>query len=206
MIIMRKSFLTFTLLLTAAPLLLSACDRVKEEVGLTRREPDEFAVIKRAPLEIPPDLVALPIPQPGAPRPQEPSAQAVAENALFGDDIMETATVDSGSELQPVIPKRVPPAGTATTTQAAPTQGEAVLLQTTGAAETKADIRKKVDEEAEDFSYEEQAVIDKLLDRKRDASGSVIDPEAEAKRLQKVQAEGKPLTAGGVATVEDSDE
>ncbi|MGE4313493.1 MAG: DUF3035 domain-containing protein [Pseudobdellovibrionaceae bacterium] len=202
---MRKPLLIFALTASAIPLILSGCSRVKEEIGLTRREPDEFAVIKRAPLEIPADLVALPIPQPGAPRPQEPTAQAVAENVLFGDETTESAAMDAGSELQPVIQKRLPPAGAITTTKAAPTQGEAVLLQTTGATQTKDNIRKKVDEEAEEYSYEEQAVIDKLLDRKRDASGSVIDPEAEAARLKKVQSEGKPLTAGGVATVEDKD-
>ena len=58
---MRKTatrFLCRSLVLTAVlsgSLLLAACDSVKRQVGVGRHSPDEFAVVKRAPLTLPPE-------------------------------------------------------------------------------------------------------------------------------------------------------
>ncbi|HEY0837577.1 MAG TPA: DUF3035 domain-containing protein, partial [Azospirillum sp.] len=62
----------------AAPLLglalvaltVSGCSDVRRSIGLDRASPDEFAVVSRAPLSMPPDL-RLPAPRPGAMRPQD---------------------------------------------------------------------------------------------------------------------------------------
>ncbi|MBM3516594.1 MAG: DUF3035 domain-containing protein, partial [Alphaproteobacteria bacterium] len=56
---------------------LGGCEQSREALGLTKRQPDEFTVVSRAPLVVPPDANLRP-PLPGAPRPQEarPSAQA----------------------------------------------------------------------------------------------------------------------------------
>ena len=51
----RKHFSAALSLALAAALTLSACAGAKEELGLTRSAPDEFAVVKRAPLEMPPE-------------------------------------------------------------------------------------------------------------------------------------------------------
>ena len=72
------------LILAAAALaLLGGCSSIRSTFGLERNPPDEFAVVRRAPLTLPPDFT-LPPPSPGASRPQEsaPSQQAAA--ALFG--------------------------------------------------------------------------------------------------------------------------
>ncbi|MFZ3236179.1 MAG: DUF3035 domain-containing protein, partial [Stellaceae bacterium] len=50
-------------------------------VGLDQPMPDEFAVESRAPLTIPPDFSLRP-PDPGAPRPQEKSAEQQAEQVI----------------------------------------------------------------------------------------------------------------------------
>lgn len=47
--------------LTLAAISLSACgDSTKRALGLERTPPDEFAVVPRAPLSQPPDLVCVP--------------------------------------------------------------------------------------------------------------------------------------------------
>ena len=69
------------LLVPLAALSLAGCDSFKRTVGIERTSPDEFAVESRAPLTIPPDFDLRP-PQPGAPRPQEPSAADKAKLAL----------------------------------------------------------------------------------------------------------------------------
>src|ERR1700679_3765247 len=52
--------------------------------GLTRDAPDEFTVVTRAPLSMPPDFTLRP-PQPRAIRPQDQSDRSQAESALVRD-------------------------------------------------------------------------------------------------------------------------
>ncbi len=61
--------------------LLAGCTDFKQMVGLDQPMPDEFAVELRAPLTIPPDFNLRP-PEPGAPRPQEKSAEQQAEQIV----------------------------------------------------------------------------------------------------------------------------
>jgi hypothetical protein len=62
-------------------LALSGCSGVKQMIGLDPQAPDEFTVESRAPLVVPPEYDLRP-PQPGAPRPQEASAAAQAQQAI----------------------------------------------------------------------------------------------------------------------------
>lgn len=61
--------------------LLSGCSDLKQAIGLDPPMPDEFAVELRAPLTVPPEFDLRP-PEPGAPRPQEKTAQQDAEQAI----------------------------------------------------------------------------------------------------------------------------
>jgi hypothetical protein len=61
--------------------LLSGCSDFRQMVGLDQPMPDEFAVESRAPLTIPPDFDLRP-PEPGAPRPQEKTAEQQAEQVI----------------------------------------------------------------------------------------------------------------------------
>ena len=79
----RKKLFTYFILAGSAALLLTGCSGAKEQLGLTRSAPDEFAVVKRAPLEMPPDYALRP-PRPGATRPQEQATAEQAREAVFG--------------------------------------------------------------------------------------------------------------------------
>ena len=72
---------------------LSACGHSGDRV-----RPDEFAVARAAPLVIPPDFALVP-PSPGAPRPQDGTAQNQALDAMFGGSAVrsasENATLDA---------------------------------------------------------------------------------------------------------------
>ncbi|MGB1077233.1 MAG: DUF3035 domain-containing protein, partial [Bdellovibrionales bacterium] len=140
----------------------TACSETKEKLGLGRKTPDEFAVIKRAPLEVPPDLRALPVPQKGIARPQEGTVQEKAQEALFGEE----------------------------TAQQTPTQtsrAEQALLAKTDADNATPNIRTLIDEESEKYANEEQAVIDKLLKRKKEVPGATLDAREEMERLKEQQ-------------------
>lgn len=159
---------------------LPACEGTKKELGLTRTAPDEFAVVKRAPLEMPPDYTLRP-PQPGAPRPQEATPEIQAQSVMFG----------AGS-------------GTA---QAAPGDGESVLLQQAGAGVAQPGIREQVDRETAGMAPKDKPVAEKLMGWSTggndEPAATVVDAEAEADRLRKNIEEGKPVTEGETPTIEE---
>lgn len=74
----RRAFAIYSV---AVLFLLGGCSNFKQMVGIDAQPPDEFAVELRAPLTVPPDFDLRP-PAPGAPRPQEATAAAKAQQAI----------------------------------------------------------------------------------------------------------------------------
>lgn len=148
--------------LLLSTLALGACSNAKEQLGLTRSAPDEFAVVKRAPLEMPPDYGLRP-PVPGAPRPQEQAVDEQARETVFGSD--------QGAR------------------KAAPANGESALLQEAGAYQTDPNIRRVVDRESGIEDDSQKPVVERLFGIKRPGSKdpNLIDPKEEAARLKKTQ-------------------
>jgi Protein of unknown function (DUF3035) len=75
------SCVRFGVVSLAGALLMAGCTDFKRSIGLEPTMPDEFAVESRAPLTIPPDFDLRP-PSPGAPRPQEKSADQQAKDVM----------------------------------------------------------------------------------------------------------------------------
>ncbi|MFA7276225.1 MAG: DUF3035 domain-containing protein [Pseudobdellovibrionaceae bacterium] len=160
-----------------AACLLTGCEDVKDQLGLSRRTPDEFAVMERAPLEVPQDLSQLPQPNPGALRPQETPATQMAKSAVLGD-------------------------GQVTALKASP--AENALLQKTGAEQSSSAIRAVVNREAQEETEDNRSTVKKLLDiGSEHKAATVVDPEAEAKRIQDAKKKGEKVTGEGTPTVEE---
>jgi hypothetical protein len=70
-------------MLTLLPMVGCSRGTVQDALGMSKRSPDEFAVVKRAPLIVPPDYDLRP-PDPGAPRPNVGSTADQARVALTG--------------------------------------------------------------------------------------------------------------------------
>src|SRR3954467_7353533 len=81
---MRRT-LSAALVMVAGPGL-SACDNtgIRRSLGLDVRGPDEFRVVARAPLDLPPEYGLRP-PTPGAARPNEPTMREQAKQTVFGN-------------------------------------------------------------------------------------------------------------------------
>jgi len=62
---------------------LTACQSASRSLGLAKVTPDEFRVVTKAPLVLPPDYSLRP-PAPGEPRPQELEPESAARTALLG--------------------------------------------------------------------------------------------------------------------------
>ena len=73
---------TAALLIGAAGL--AGCDSASNALGISKVTPDEFRVVTKAPLVLPPDYSLRP-PAPGEPRPQELQPESAARQALTGE-------------------------------------------------------------------------------------------------------------------------
>ncbi len=158
---------------------LAACDsKTREQIGIERSPPDEFAVLTHAPLTIPPDFGLRP-PAPGARRPQEQEITDQARSILLRG------------------------ARTAARDNAAPTRGEQVLLGRAGAAETDPSIRGTVDQESAQIAGAGRSFVDRLVFwRDPDPAGEVLDAERESQRLRSNAALGRPVTSGATPVIE----
>ncbi len=75
---------------------LEGCSSTAKALGMTKVVPDEFRVVSKAPLVVPPDYALRP-PSPGEPRPQELQPESAARNALLGQG--EAADRSDGEKL-----------------------------------------------------------------------------------------------------------
>lgn len=183
----RKSVLIAAVAI-AVPALAGGCSSVKEQLGLTKQSPDEFKVVSRAPLSMPPDYNLRP-PTPGAPRPQEGTTRDQAAAAVFGYP---------GAGLQP---DQIPPIGEGEA-EAAQSSGESALLQSAGASGVDPNIRQLVDSETAEDEADSTTLADTLVFwRDPEPYGDVVDPAAEQKRLQENAALGKPVTEGDTPVI-----
>jgi hypothetical protein len=157
----------FTLAAAAlAATTLAGCDDFNRAIGREKVVPDEFAVVSRAPLAIPPDFSLRP-PRIGAQRPQETPPVDQARQTVF------RAGEDQQTTLPPAADQRSP--------------GEGELLREAGAANAPTDIRQLVDTEAQSSSEFSDSFVDKLAFWRKDKPGpsdQVIDPAQETERLK----------------------
>jgi hypothetical protein len=92
---MAKRLTTLICMLGAAALV-SGCEDTRRALGIEKSVPDEFAVVSRAPLVMPPDFNLRP-PAPGAERPQEGSPAEQARAALVGREVKVLELAGSGA-------------------------------------------------------------------------------------------------------------
>ena len=192
----RRSALVVPGLLILAGLVLSACGNPVRALGLQKESPDEFAVVARAPLNLPPDYTLRP-PRPGAARPNEATPRELARSAVFKVEA-ETPGVAPGGQT-PGAPLASPRATVVSTTA-----GEAALLGRAGADSAEVDIRALVDRESAVLASADAGFIDRLLSFQGANSGGpvLVDAAAEAKRLKENQALGLPPTDGETPQIE----
>ena len=86
---LRSERLLRTAILLGAAAALSGCSTLQEAAGSSKEPPDEFAIVTKAPLVIPPDYNLRP-PKPGAAPTNQVAPTDAAQQALIGAD---TATV-----------------------------------------------------------------------------------------------------------------
>ncbi|MFT8243393.1 DUF3035 domain-containing protein [Roseomonas sp. BN140053] len=162
-------------------LLLAACGQdTARTLGFTRDAPDEFQVVTRAPLSMPPALGNLPVPRPGAVRPQELTSREQAESTL-----VPGAILGSGRTIRP-------------------TGGESALVAQAGGGRPAPDsIRRQVDEESLRLDQPSRSLVDRLqFWQSAPPPGVALDPQRESQRLRENAALGRPPGEGETAVIQ----
>ncbi len=140
---------------------LSGCGGVQGALGLGKSPPDEFAVVTKAPLIVPPDFSLRP-PRPGSPRPQELQPTETARRALLGEDFGEG--------------------------QEGPSQGEVSLLMKAGADRVDPNIRQVLADESGKSRRKDEGFTDTILFWRDNETGSnttrPLNASAETERLR----------------------
>jgi len=160
---------------------------VDEALGLGKNPPDEFAILTKAPLTIPPDFALRP-PRPGAAARHSRTAQQAAENVLYQNG-------EGGGVATPQ--------GDAPGTSA----GEAALLVNAGAVNASPDVRGLIESEYQSYIEANESFADRIIFwQDRTPQPYTVDAPGEVQRLRQNDALGRPITVGETPNVEPDDE
>jgi hypothetical protein len=159
-------------LVGGAAMALVGCDSIREAAGIVKSPPDEFAVVTKAPLVIPPDFNLRP-PKPGAPPTNQSSPTDSAETALIGDD----------------------PAAVAAALPSTYSPGEKMLLANTGGATADHGVRAQIAADTKAMSTASDSFTDTLLFRSPPDpnAGHPLDADAEHNKLVAEKSDGVPV-------------
>ena len=208
-----------TIMFAAIVLALTGCSETGRIFGFERGGPDEFTVVQNPPLSMPPQATLRP-PESGAARSNRDQSSNEARGSLLasGDKAAGSAgtlVTDNGAApynggrltsggtgsgayqaAQPLIgpqgiPIRYGARGQAST-------GEAALTQrVTAYYGVEPDVRRKVDAESGQLALEQEKFLHLVLFWKDpEPAGTVLNADAEARRLRENEALGKPVNAG----------
>jgi hypothetical protein len=166
-------------------LALSGCEAARSLSGLDKQPPDEFAVVTRAPLSVPPDFGLRP-PAPGAERPQEQTVRNEARDIL----LRNSAVSPQEAARQAVSSGRF-------------SAGEAALLSRAGALNADPGIRQIVNRESTAIAEANSGFLDKVIFwQEPEKPGKVVDADQESRRLREVRAMGDAPNKGDVPVIE----
>ncbi len=152
---------------------LAGCESTRQALGMNKVIPDEFRVVTKAPLVVPPDYALRP-PAPGQPRPQELQPESQARVALIGQRDAEQRS-----------------------------EGEKLLVAKAGADKADPLIRYVIDDEFGAVAHKERSFADRVIFWRKDKpapaqvataaeagadAAAPIDPKVEAQRIAKLTA------------------
>ena len=150
-----------------------------------KRSPDEFAVVSRAPLILPPDYGLRP-PASGEARPGVGTTSDRARATLTGEEVRLPAATD-----QEMVSAAFDEPGEVTSS------GERALVAEATTTPVDPEIRRRIAEENMQLAQVEQELFTRLVKwREPQTLAVAIDPAAETERLRANRAAGKPPTEG----------
>ena len=153
---------------------LAACQSRGNRGDLTTQGPDEFLIVGRTPLIVPPDYNLRP-PAPGEPRPQDLNPEATARAALVGGRAAAAAS----------------------------SEGERLLMVKAGANEADPRIKEVIDDEQGDLAHKTPSFANLVMFWRKDqpatqvaapgaSDATPLNPATESARIASLTG-GKPI-------------
>ncbi len=151
---------------------LAACAAIGTAGCGSMSTPDEFRVVRKAPLTVPPEYNLRP-PSPGSARPQELSPEAQARVAVFGVDFGQTAS-----------------------------EGEKLFIKQAGGDAIDRTVRNQVDFDNAQILRKNRSFADTILNWGGTASEPLVDPAAEAERIKAAEEANKDVVGTGKVIIQ----
>jgi len=150
-------------LVTVAALALTGCSYLRDAAGMDKSAPDEFAVLTKAPLVIPPDYNLKP-PKPGSMPTNQVEPTDAAQETLFGSDPAVIASQIEGSY----------------------SQGEKLLLANAGIASIDPNIRQNLASDRKAMLGADDDFTNAILfwQKPKPDAGTPLNADQEVTRLQ----------------------
>ena len=179
-------------------LLTAGCDTLKEQAGLTKRAPDEFTVVTKAPLVMPPDFSLRP-PKPGTKRPQEVQPGDRARSVV----VQSTGGQRVGPAQAQQLARNTLSASGGSAAAAPVSESERTLLSKAGALGADSSIREAVNRETTLMAEKDASFADRLIFwQERPPFGSTLDAGLENQRLREAAAKGEAPNAGTTPVIQ----
>jgi hypothetical protein len=179
------------LLLLSPVFFLAACGSttVRDTLGISRSAPDEFRVLPRPPLSVPPEFNLRP---PAAPGEANTGAQAPARDQA--QSLITGTEKTSGSADTAVTP---------VTSSDLQSGADTQFLRRAGADQADTGVRAALRQEYDDKHSDDKSMLDKI--REPSENQPVVDAQSEAERLKANKDAGKPATEGDTPMQKDKD-
>jgi len=169
---------TLSALVAVAATGLAGCQSASKALGMNKVVPDEFRVVTKAPLVVPPDYSLRP-PAPGEPRPQELQPESAARMALIGQS-----------------------------NAASRSDGEKLLVSKAGVEKADPLIRFVVDDENGDLAHKDESFASKVMFWRKDNKGPAVATASETGAVDAApvdaateEARLKALTGNGTVVI-----
>lgn len=187
----------------ATALLLAGCSggSVKETLGLETQAPDEFKVVSRPPLSVPPQFNLVP-PTIGEGNSNRLATDKQAESLLTGKPLATGETfVLTGDKAQPAAKQSSGPM-----LDNASGSAESQFLRNAGAENADPSVRKiLVEEKIMKQEKRDEASWWEFWDKSSDKKDTLVNAKGEAERIKQTQDAGKPVTEGETPVVKPKD-
>ena len=203
----RASVIAPVLLLS----LLSACsgNDVKDTLGMNRVAPDEFKVVSRPPLTVPPQFSLLP-PGTDSEGPSQQPASQQAKDVVMGAtaaDGSTTFTAPQPSATAPAKTKALSNAASAKTSADRAKKADDQFMQHFGADKADPNVRKELVEDhvSKQLKEEDESWWYIMSSPAPKAKDPMVNASQESDRIKGNADTGKPVTEGETPTVKEKD-
>lgn len=196
---------------TCSMLILTSCGgaaNIKDTLGIGRKAPDEFRVVSRPPLSVPPQFSLRP-PSSGLASPIITPADTQAQSIVTGiqpknnnSNVFNLKEGSAQTAVTPVNSASLSSIGSGGNTHS----GESQFLQNIGIDEADPKIREElVQKEIKILEKKQESSWWNVFSSTKKEQETLVDAKAEKKRILDNKAKNKPITEGETPTLKDKD-